>query len=432
MAARKNLDEFFDTYQLLFAHRLATVHWQDFKQDKALNFVNPLKMLDDLDVPEGKVDDDALSFAVFDSHGRMIFNDGDRGRFFVFEDDRLGFLDHTLPGGKKWRMVWIKSPDEKIVVAVGQKLKYRNEAAFDLVSSLLTPWLLGFLALSISVVWLVTRELKPIRKITTSLTARAADDLTPLPTEPLPQEIKPMVVALNSVFERLRKILAAERALTANAAHELRTPLTAIKVQAEVALLAADDPMILHSALDKVIKSIDQTAYLFQQLLTLARLDNTTYSDALEPLQWPLLIKQALESAESPLPLNVNLTYSSPPALSNGYPALIGLLLRNLLDNAQRYSPEGADISINVSSQTLTVSNSGITAPPQFMDKLGQRFFRPPGQKQDGSGLGLSIVQRVAEIHGLKVIYKHDQDMQTFSASLLFPSSSNTKPSSKK
>jgi len=404
--SREQLDEFFDSYQLLLAHQLAAANWESFTREGEARVKSPLDRLQEQGGSDGEADDDALGFAVFDRRGRLIFSDGDKGRRFPFERDGLGFVNRELKRGEVWRLARIKSPEGAVTAVVGQELDYRREASLELAVQVLLPWLGGLLFLTGATIWLVRHELRPIKNIADNLSQREPDDLTPLATENLPPEVAPLGAALNAMFSRLTDLLARERAFVSDAAHELRTPLTALRVQAEVAQLSYDDPQALSEALGHLTAGIDRTARLVEQLLALSRLDSGAEASAPVTLDWSRLIEEAIVQTETPKKMTINFERKAEPALKVGRPLLLSLMLRNLLDNARRYGPEGSEINILLDGPVLSVTNRGVKIDERHLKRLGERFFRPPGQEQSGSGLGLSIVKKVAERHGCAVTFQ--------------------------
>lgn len=400
--SREQLDEFFDSYQLLLAQHLAAVDWVAFEAPGGVE----APAWPDEDLP-GEADDDALAFFVFGSDGRLIFSDGRRPSFFPFKASAQGFGEIFLDG-EKWRLLWLSSADGRTRVAVGQELEYRREAALELAAELFWPWLLGFLLFVLISIWFLSRELKPLRSIAAQLHRRRPDDLSPLVVSGLPAEVEPLAQSLNDVLARLEKLLKRERAFVSDAAHELRSPLTALKVQAEVAQLAQDEPQVRAEALMKLLLGIDRTTRLVEQLLALSRLDRGA-AEAHSALDWEALIKGAIEETRSVNDdIEISFHVRRPFSLSQGRPLLLALMLRNLLDNARRYSPPGAKIvEIVLDGPRLWIVNSGVKVAPELLPRLGERFFRPPGQSQSGSGLGLAIAAEVAELHGLKLSFSN-------------------------
>lgn len=394
---------------------MAAAGWENFSPGDAAVIPNPLQRLEakaeaaglDEDDFIGQADDDALGFAIFNHHGQLIFSDGDHGPDFPFDGQTEGLVDRKLDSGRKWRLAWIRSPDGRAVVAVGQRLEYRAEASLELAGQLLMPWLAGFLFLTAATVWMVSRELRPLKNIACDLRQRAPDDLRPLDPVNLPSEVLPLGLALNEVFRRLETLLTRERAFVSDASHELRTPLAALKVQVEVAQLSHDDPQALSEALPNLNACIERTARLVEQLLALSRLDGGSFTAEPVELDWNRLIEEAVIQMENPQKMTIKWLHKDNPVLTIGNPVLISLMLRNILDNARRYSPAGETIDIKLDDRALSVTNSGVTVDEAHLKRLGERFFRPPGQQVPGSGLGLSIVRRAAELHGLEVEFKN-------------------------
>ncbi len=418
--SRKEVNKFFDSYQLLLAHQLSAVNWPGYLSADGQEVKNPFEALKEETGSDGSADKSALGFAVFDPQGRLIFSDGANGRLFPYDDQAAGFIDQKLPTGRKWRLVWVKTPDGRATVAVGQRLSYRHNAALELIENLLLPWLAGLVFLTGASIWMVRRELKPLKKIAGQLSARAPDDLSPLNTDGLPLEVAPLGLALNSVFVRLHNLLDRERAFVSDAAHELRTPLAALRVQTEVAQLSHDDPATLNEALAKLTLGIDRTARLVEQLLALSRLERAKTGNDLAALNWPGLIEEAIAQTETGKKMTINFVQEQAPRLKTGQPLLLGLMLRNLLDNARRYSPEGSTIDILLDGSYFSITNQATTLPDQYLKRLGERFFRPPGQEPSGSGLGLSIVTKVADLHGCSVTFQNT-GANSFCVSLHLP-----------
>lgn len=395
----EQLDEFFDTYQLLLARQLASANWD--------NIGDAVLSIDDDDFGDGDEEDEALGFAVFSAAGQLIFSDGDNGRYFRFNPDANGFDEARLAGKKdKWRMVWVKTADERYYVAVGQEREFRREAALAMVGQTLLPWLAGLCLLAAAIILLVNRELKPLKVIAAKLTARQSHDLTPLDldTAKLPGEVLPLALAINQQFRRIETMLMRERSFISDAAHELKSPLAALRVQAEVAGFTAHNPQKQQAALTKLLIGIDRTARLVEQLLALSRLEQQERSE-IAAVDLAAMISDEIAFYKG-LPENQSLEVifniaDGPVLLNQGYPVMLSLLLRNLFDNACKYGAPGAKLHIDLSSRELRFTNGSGRLAPEYISRLGERFFRPPGQSQTGSGLGLSIVNKIAEIHGL-------------------------------
>lgn len=406
--SRDQMDEFFDTYQLLLARQLSTADWTNLTADMQKKSNRLIENVDD----DGEEEDEALGFAVFNRRGEMIFNDDENGRDFIYTPEASGFVNQKI-GRKKdmWRIFWLTSADKNFTIAVGQELEFRDDAALELVEETLLPWLVGLSVLLLAVIWMVSRELRPLRRIADELSERDSDNLHPLSLSGQASEILPLIKAINTQFSRIEQMLQRERGFISDSAHELRSPLTALKVQLEVAQLADDDAAVRHQALQKLNQGIDRSTRLVEQLLALSRLDSAAAAANDEPLDWPALVNAAVNEqlpAAEEKKINIKTSTDGSAPTTCGQPLLWALLLRNLLDNAVRYSPEEAQISIELKDETLSVTNSNTVVPAEYLPRLKERFFRPAGQKSTGSGLGLSIVERIAELHRCRVALTND------------------------
>jgi len=358
-----------------------------------------------------RIDSDALAFAIFDRAGNMRWNDGADGRVLRYVPGVAGFINQNDNGGRGhgWRVLYLPDPDDgEFIVAVGQEIAHRRAAVRSIVLAQLWPWALVLVLLAPLTGTLVGIQTRPLRALARELDARRPGDDTPIAPDRVVSEIRPLLAALNALFERTRNLLAHTRRFTADAAHELRSPLTALRVQAEVAQLSDDDPAARQHALGQLIGGIDRASRLVEQLLALSRLDPMVVLPEPEPVDWRALARAAIsELRDQARKHQVTLTLdeqSGPYALpAQGNPLLLALLLRNLLDNAVRYAGAGAHVWLRLNAQGITVEDDGPGVAPDQLAHIGQRFFRPPGQSESGSGLGLSIVRRIAALHGLEL-----------------------------
>lgn len=409
---REQLDEFFDTYQLLLARQLSTADWDNVTPETQIKIDSILKNLDE----DGEEDDDALGFAIFNNMGEMVFNDGYDGRLFPYAPGVSGFLNMKIGQRKNlWRILWVKTTNQQFTIAVGQKMEFRNEAAMELVEETLFPWFLGLSFLLIASIFMVNRSFRPLKSITDNLRRRSPEDFSPLETDGLPLEIKPLADSLNNLFNRISTMLQRERSFISDSAHELRSPLTALKVQLEVAQLAEDDTQIRNQALQKLNQGVDRATRLVEQLLALSRLEafGQRHHQEKQNLNWTEIINASLaehQDAAANQKISLKLQSDNTYPATEGYPLLWSLLLRNLLDNALRYSPPKAKIYITIDEHSLSVTNTGAQVAEEYLPRLCERFFRPPGQTQSGSGLGLAIVERIARLHNCSCSLKNIDD----------------------
>ncbi len=405
--SREQIDEFFDTYQLLLVRQLASADWSGVHastQQKVNQIVDNFN-------DDGEEDDEALGFAVFDMQGRMIFHDNENGRDFRFNPQVRGFENQKIGDDQdKWRLVWAESADGRYLIAVGQELEYRDDIVFDVLEETSGPWIAGLGCLLIVIVMLVHFELRPLRRIAGELFSRKPDDLTPLTEDNIPSEIKPLTESINRLFGQIEQMLKRERSFVSDASHELRSPLTALKVQLEVLEMSGDDENARQKALVNLKAGIDRCARLVEQLLALSRLDSTALrTTENEVLDWNALLANAIEEQQGTKKAtqSIDIINRKKCTITSGSSFLWSLLLRNLLDNAVRYSPADSRIKIEFTADGLIVSNSGVTIDKKHLPHLGERFFRPAGQKAAGSGLGLSIVEKIARRHGYNVSYQN-------------------------
>lgn len=403
--ARKSLNKLFDTQQLLFAKRLSILNFDTLPEAKT----QLPRSKSVLKKHRGKMDDDTLAFAIFAPNGRLILNDGDNGKDLTYTWQRDGFVDQKLDD-EQWRLVWLTTPDGRYRIVVGQESEYRDDMAFDVVNAQLMPWL-GVLALMlILLIWLVSHELRPLRNMAQGLRLRAPDDSRPLETRALPQEVIPLTNALNQLFARTHELMVNERRFISDAAHELRSPLAALKVQAEVAQLAENDLPVREAALANLHQGIDRVSRLVEQLLTLSRVDSSAALHNQQRLSLQNLLQQSVMNiwhVAQQAGVDIHLEMQDGPITLQGQPLLLEIMLRNLLDNAIRYCPPGSQVKVMLDNTTLTVVDNGPGVSQEYLASLGERFFRPPGQIKIGSGLGLSIVRRVAALHKMQVSFNN-------------------------
>ncbi|SEA81431.1 ATP-binding protein [Acidovorax soli] len=323
---------------------------------------------------------------------------------------KRGFADSQVDG-KAWRVFVTQGRERDVRILVGELQSVRREIVLASLTSILKPlaWALPLLALGIW--WAVRGSVRPLGRLGQAVAARQPQSLAPLSTEGVPPEVLPLVTALNDLFERMARLLATEQQFTADAAHELRTPIAGIRMQAQVAQ-GATDTQERATALEATVQGCDRATRLVEQLLQLARLDAEPAPDSGSSTPLADVARQVAADLQAtaerrqqrivlPEPLAPTVRIPLPEPLAR-------VLLRNLLDNALRYSPQGAEVRLQVSTRAdgqaqLSVEDSGPGLTPEEQARLGERFFRVLGTSQSGSGLGWSIVRRIARLHHLQV-----------------------------
>ena len=320
-----------------------------------------------------------------------------------------GFSDVTIDG-RAWRVFSGWDADRRYLVQVGERRAARAEIVAKIAKNLLWPLAVALPALGL-LVWLsIDRALRPLRSMSGEVERRAPDNLAVLDVAGVPAEVVPLVDNLNRLFRRVRASIENERRFTADAAHELRTPLAALRAQAQVAR-GAGAPAERDRALDNVIAGCDRASHLVDQLLTLARLEPEGLRPQLERCDLAAIARDAVADVVPqalPKAIDVDLAEEASVAVRDDV-RLLRILLRNVLDNAVRYSPAGTAVHVRVGRRddraVVSVADEGPGVAPEQRAWLGRRFHRLPGSAAPGSGLGLSIALRIAEVHGATLAF---------------------------
>lgn len=328
--------------------------------------------------------------------------------------------------GELWRFYsrWDDSVHCQVQVAQQHDVRYRmaEGAAWQM----LAPLLAGLPLLALAIWFAVGNALRPLRAVTRVVEARRQAVLDPLTVAQPPQEVAPLIDALNELFARIRQTLDNERQFTANAAHELRTPLAALKTQAQVAL-RADAEEGRKNALTHVVEGVDRMTRMTEQLLTLARLDPENTALKWQPVDLSALATQLAGSLNAAATAkNIRLAIGGDAGASvEGNSELLQVLLRNLIDNAIRYTPQDGSVAILIQAAAgavqLAVSDSGPGIPDTERERALHRFERLGHSRSEGSGLGLSIVARIAELHRATLSLATASDGHGLLVTLVFP-----------
>ncbi|MEE1654002.1 ATP-binding protein [Brachymonas sp. G13] len=327
-------------------------------------------------------------------------------------DGHAGFSRARLDD-RRWRVYTevADTPNGQVRVMVAEDLHLRDDIVLGNVRGLLVGLLLAFPATALLVWWLVRRAMRPLQQAGAAIRERQPQAHAPLQLDDVPREVQPLIDALNQLFGRIGELLHKERRFTADAAHELRTPIAAIRMMAQVAQ-GAEDVEQRQQALDGVVQGCDRATRLVEQLLQLARLEAESDTGT----EWPVAdlmpaldtIVQELQQTQA-ASRGQCLSWQAPEQLpARMQPALAAVLLRNLLDNALRYSPDGAEVRVLLQAlpgqrMCWIVEDSGPGMAEEDMQRLGERFFRVLGTGRSGSGLGWSIVRRIAALYGLRL-----------------------------
>ncbi|MFI4888300.1 MAG: ATP-binding protein [Burkholderiales bacterium] len=304
--------------------------------------------------------------------------------------------------GRDWRVYTLVQGTHALQVAQAQD----ERAAIATQTALRT--LVPFLALIPFfgvLMWVgVGRGLEPLDAMSRAVAKRRPDAMAPIAAHTLPDELQPLGASLNGLLERLSEALASQRRFTADAAHELRTPLAALKLQLDLARRAAA-PAQWGAALDDLEAGVARTSHVVEQLMTLARVEpeamaqQRTECDLVAIAKDAIVARAALAAGKA---IDLGLARATPAAVK-GDPASLGILLSNLVDNALRYTPRGGRIDVSVDREEggamLSVADTGPGIPADARERVFDRFYRAEVNEESGSGLGLSIVRRIADAH---------------------------------
>ncbi|MEP7057652.1 MAG: ATP-binding protein [Caldimonas sp.] len=349
----------------------------------------------------GTLADEQLDFVVqiWTADGRSIY--ASRRHSELPARALLGFAN-VEAGAQVWRTFSVATRDR--VIQIAQPVQIRRRLAANAALRSVAPLLVLAPLMALAIWWLAAQTLSPLQRVAAGVRERDEQSLQPLSTAQLPDEVAPLVQALNALLQRLGAALDAQRAFVADAAHELRSPLTALKLQLQL-LKRAPDAAALTAAVEALGDGIERAARLVEQLLMLARSEPGAPRGAVEPIELGELVAGVLVDTHA-----YALARGGEVALDadggvriDGERAAVAALVRNLVDNALRYSPRGAQVAVRVrrdgGAALLQVDDPGPGIPPDERARVFDRFYRREATGEEGTGLGLAIVRSVAERH---------------------------------
>ncbi len=304
--------------------------------------------------------------------------------------------------GRDWRVFALAHDVQWIQVA--QPLAQRRERALAATGRILWPMVALLPVLGLAIWWIVGRALGPLETVARSLRERSPNSLAPLPAQHLPVEVAPLVRELNGLLQRLDVAFQQQRRFAADAAHELRTPLTALTLQVQLAQ-RADGGEERERALQRLAAGVRRATRLVQQLLTLARVEPDAAAADTSPHDLGSLaraVSDEMQAAARDKGITLSLrTAEAPPVDVNA--GALEILIRNLLDNAIRYTPQSGRIDVEVEAADggalLRVTDTGPGIAADERERVFDRFYRGRTAAGEGSGLGLAIARRIAQAH---------------------------------
>jgi two-component system sensor histidine kinase QseC len=347
---------------------------------------------------------------------------------------QAGFLTEDWQG-RPWRFYSQRDPAQSMVVIVGQDFAIREELATETARHGVVPFVAGLPVLALLLFVAIRAACAPVRRLADDLATRDPDNLQPVAIGKVAREIEPVTDALNRLFARLESTLENERRFTADAAHELRNPLAALIAQLQVAQMGdggGDGGGDGRSVLKKCEHGARRMSHLVEQMLTLARLDVGPAAPAREPLD--LAAETAavcVDLGPAAIAGQLALALDAPDPLPlRGQSELLRVMLRNLVDNAIRYTPAGGRIDVSLMREgawaVCVVQDDGPGVPADQHALLGQRFHRLAPHEVEGVGLGLSIVRRIVELHGGRIDFANVPASHGLRVTLRLPAASET------
>lgn len=349
----------------------------------------------------------SIEFQIWDQHGDLILRSR-KAPTTPFSHVKNG-LSNTQLEGQKWRVYTLFNPTTKLTFMLAQHTNYRQQLENQLTQDAVFIMLIAYPFLGLLIWVIIGRGLASLQAVAAEVKHRDTEYLEPVDIDAIPSEIKPLIAELNSLFKRLKETFERNDRFTADAAHELRTPLAALSTQTQVAL-RAESTHDRNEALLKVLSSVNRCTHLVQQLLTLSRMNPEA---GIQNPTKVVLVKQAQEIAAMLAPeaiakdIDLELITPENHAAIIGNGTTINILIRNLIDNAIRYSQDNSTIQIIIEETTehviLRVIDDGPGIPEELRQRVFERFYRMIGTKASGSGLGLGIVLQISKLHNADI-----------------------------
>lgn len=340
--------------------------------------------------------------------GKLLFSSDVHLPPLSSDKEAMGFFDINL-NGERWRYFQLSQPegynDEYVLVA--EKQSIRDEAVNEIASSTALPQLILIFCLIVVLIVLIERSFQPIQSLQSAIAIRSVHKLDRIYVEEPTVELSPLVETLNQLLSELEQAWEREKRFTRMAAHELKTPLTVLRLNAENALRSTNPEQLKHD-LDRILKGIERTDRLIHQLLMLAKVESTQ-TLAKQPVDLAHVIKQVIaDLAPIAFKQDQQLSFSGESPRLWGDELLLGILFKNLLDNAIRYSGHASQIEVQLSYHDdeieVQVSDTGVPIDDLTREKMFENFYRANSQKGDGAGLGMSICRDIAALHGGQVM----------------------------
>lgn len=365
---------------------LANIHYDIDQQVKTLNTL--LK---------------SIQFQVWDASNDMILHSYAAPQI-PYHTKKTGF-DMIWHEGKPWRTFSLIDEKKKLFIMVMQRHDFRVTLEKKITEDSIMIMVLIYPFLGLLIWFIVGRGLKSIDTTTIELKARDRNRLTPISLADVPVEITPLIKELNRLFDRLSDAFFREKRFAADAAHELKTPLAAISTQAQVAL-QSKNPEVQKQAIEKLLLSVERSTHVITQLLTLSRMVPESSINEQKTVNILSIAREAIADivpAAVQKNINIELIAHDEQYTVEGNGTSLSIMIRNLVDNAVKYTQSGGAVIVSLKQDkdtiTFQVADNGPGVPSDLKNRIFERFFRVIGSKETGSGLGLSIVKQIVDIH---------------------------------
>ncbi|MGD0490997.1 MAG: ATP-binding protein [Steroidobacteraceae bacterium] len=393
------------TYRRVLAETSTLFDYQ--LRQMALSLRSQISMAPRLELPPDQADADFV-IQIWDLYGTRVYFS--HPGLPLINATALGYADVRV-GGQRWRTYGLQTLDG--VIQIAQPVRVRQELARGAALRVVIPLLLLLPLLGAAVVGVVGSGLRPLRRVAREVQRRDVHSLTQIAASRLPREIAPLVNELNRLLMRLNAAFQAQRAFVADAAHELRSPLTALNLELQLLDRAPDEAARLEARMN-LRAAVERAIHLVEQLLTLARNEPREAFGELPVIALEQPVAEGIADAHAlAAARRIELSLEADAATVCGDREALRMLVRNLVDNAVRYAPEGSNVRVRTRSGSsgngrpaptlLEVADSGPGIPPADRERAFDRFYRRVGTPEGGSGLGLAIVKAIADRHGAQV-----------------------------
>lgn len=354
---------------------------------------------------DGHAYENKLAFQVWDAQGRLMLR-SDSAPESKMAELSPGYAN-ALINGEQWRVFTLHSPPGRWFQSA-ERSDIRQELAEDIAIGTLLPLLLALPLMALAIWATVIWAMRPLSRVSEEIGERDPGRMTALDVKDLPLEIHGLVRAVNGLLHRLEDALTRERQFIADAAHELRTPISALKVHASNARDSSNENERTTSQAH-LDQSIERVERLVAQLLSLNRAERAFPHSSLRHVELAALVRTEVHDI-SPISLrkSLDMQLDLPESPVFGDEPSLAPLVRNLLENALRYTPDGGSVRVSIHSEgdwvRLDVEDSGPGIPEELRERVFDRFYRIVGSGVEGSGLGLAIVREIVDDHGGRVV----------------------------